>query len=152
MRASCSAWHKNFLNNKGDMMASSDYNNVGLIGRLTKDPELRHTQTGTAVAGFSLAVNRVWSQNGEKKEHCSFFNCTAWGKLGELIAQYCKKGDRVALHGRIEQRTWDDANGGGRRSAVEVVADTVQFLSTKKDGENQSTPDVPPEDNNGCPF
>jgi len=70
---------------------ASDLNRVVLIGRLTRDPELRYTPAGTAVASFSLANGRTYSVSGEKKEQVSYFDCTAWSKLGEIITEYCKK-------------------------------------------------------------
>ena len=110
----------------------SDLNKVILIGRLVRDPETRYTQSGTSVANFSLACNKTYVQEGEKKEMVSFFSCVAWTKLGELIVQYCKKGHRLGIEGRLEQRSWEDQNGN-KRSTVEIVVDNVQFL-TPKDG------------------
>ena len=82
----------------------SDLNRVIEVGRLTRDPELKYTPAGTAVASFSLAVSKTWSQNGERKEQVSFFNCIAWAKLGETIAEYCKKGHRIGIEGNLQQR------------------------------------------------
>lgn len=110
----------------------SDLNRVFLIGRLVRDPELRSTPSGTQVASFSVANNRTYMAGSEKKEQVSFFNCVAWGKLAELIAQYCKKGNRIGLEGRLQQRSWDDKDGN-KHSTVEITADNVQFL-TPKDG------------------
>ncbi len=110
---------------------ASDINRVVLIGRMVKDPELRYTQSGSSVANFSIANTRTYSVSGEKKEYTSFFNCIAWGKLGEAIAQYCKKGQRIGIEGRLQQRSWDDQNGQ-KRSSVEVVVENFQFLSPKQ--------------------
>jgi single-strand DNA-binding protein len=110
---------------------ASDINRVILIGRMVKDPELRYTQSGSSVANFSIANTRTYSVSGEKKEYTSFFNCIAWGKLGEAIAQYCKKGQRIGIEGRLQQRSWDDQNGQ-KRSSVEVVVENFQFLSPKQ--------------------
>jgi single-strand DNA-binding protein len=109
---------------------ASDINKVVLIGRLTKDPELKYTQNGSAVSNFSIANNRSYTVGGEKKEMTSFFNCIAWGKSGEVIVQYCKKGQRIAIEGRLQQRSWEDQSGG-KRSVVEIVVENFQFLSAK---------------------
>lgn len=111
---------------------ASDLNRVVLIGRFVKDPELRYTQGGSSVSNFSVANNRSYTVSGEKKEFTSFFNCIAWGKLGEIIVQYCKKGQRIAIEGRLQQRSWDDQNGN-KRYTVEVVVENFQFLSPKQE-------------------
>ena len=113
---------------------ASDLNRVIIIGRLVRDPEIRYTQNGTAVANFSLASNRTYVQGGERKEMASFFSCVAWTKLGELIVQYCKKGHRIGIEGRLQQRSWEDQNGN-KRSTVEIVVENVQFLSPKESGD-----------------
>ena len=120
---------------------ASDLNKIILIGRLVRDPELRYTPSGASVANFSIANNRTYTTSGEKKENTSFFNCIAWSKLGELIVQYCKKGNRVALEGRLQQRSWEDQDGK-KRSAVEVVVENVQFL-TPRDGAMEMQEQVP---------
>lgn len=112
---------------------ASDINRVVLVGRLTRDPELRHIQSGTAIANFSIANNRAYTtSSGEKKEETSFFNCIAWGKLGELIVEYTRKGRRIGIEGRLQQRSWEDQEGK-KRSTVEVVVDNFQFLDSKGD-------------------
>ena len=95
---------------------------VTLIGNLTRDPELRFTAGGTAVASFGLAVNRRWMQNGEWQEKVSFFNATAWGELGEHMSQSMTKGTRVLLTGRLEQREYETKEGE-KRNVVEIVVD-----------------------------
>lgn len=107
---------------------ATDFNRVILIGRATKDVELKATQGGTQVASMSIANNRSWTQNGEKKEQVSFFNCTAWGKLAETLSKYVHKGDKIAVEGRLQQRTWE--KDGQKHSVVEVVIDNVQFLGS----------------------
>ena len=109
---------------------STDLNRIMIIGRLTKDPELRATQAGTAVCSFSIANNKTWGKGGEKKEEVSFFNCTAWAKTGEVIAEYVKKGQRIAIDGRLQQRSWEDT-AGAKRCAVEIVVDNFQFIEPK---------------------
>jgi single-strand DNA-binding protein len=100
------------------------FNRAVLAGNLTRDPELRVTQNGVPVCSFSIAVNRVRS----KSEAADFFNVSAWRELGETVANYKKKGDPVLVEGRLQYRTWQ-AQDGAKRSAVDVVADRVQFLS-----------------------
>lgn len=122
---------------------AGDMNHWSGVGRLTKDPDLRSTQTGSSVANFSIAVNYIYSASGEKKETTSFFNCVAWGKPGEAIAQYCKKGHRIGIEGRLQQRTWDDPNGN-KRSTVEVVVEKFQFLQAKQGGASDTPPEQSP--------
>jgi single-strand DNA-binding protein len=104
------------------------FNRVILAGNLTRDPELRFTQSGTPVCGFGLAVNRVFSKNDE----VDFFNVSAWRELGETIANYKKKGDPILVEGRLQYRTWE-AQDGTKRRAVDVVADNVQFHRGRRD-------------------
>ena len=93
-----------------------------ITGNLTRDPEVRNTPNGASVCSFSVAVNRVYrDSNGEQKEDVSFIDCSAWGKLGEMICQYAKKGSSVLVSGRLDQRSWEDKNSGQKRSRVEVV-------------------------------
>ena len=105
-----------------------------IAGNITRDPELRSTPNGASVCSFSVAINRVYrDSNGEQKEEVSFIDCSAWGKLGEMIGQYAKKGSGVLVSGRLSQRTWEDKNGGGKRSRVEIVVEDFNFV-----GENNS--------------
>ena len=104
------------------------FNRVILAGNLTRDPELRFTNDGVPVCGFGLAVNRVRSRN----EEVDFFDVSAWRELGETIANYKKKGDPILVEGRLQYRTWE-AQDGSKRSAVDVVADNVQFLGRPGD-------------------
>lgn len=122
---------------------SNDINTVVLVGRLTRDAELRHTQSGTAVASFSLANNYSYKSDGDKKEYTSYFNCVAWAGLGEIIAKYCTKGKRIGVTGRLQQRSWEDKDGN-KRYAVEIVVDNFQFLDTKTEG--KAVDDAPPVD------
>ncbi len=112
---------------------ASDLNRVILIGRMVRDPELRYTPNGTAVSNFSIANNRAYTSGGEKKEMVSFFNCVAWAKTGEVIVEYCKKGQRIGIEGRLQQRSWEDQDGN-KRSTVEVVVENFQFLTPKGAG------------------
>ena len=128
----------------------SDLNRTILVGRVTKDIELRHTASGTAVASVSIANNKVYTANGEKKEETSFFNCIAWGKTGEIIVEHCRKGQRIAIEGRLQQRSWDDQEGN-KRSAVEIVVDNFQFLDSRQ-GDSQPQGSVPEPNNSNNPF
>ena len=105
-------------------------NRVILAGRLTRDPETRFTPAGTAVTGFSLAVNRRYKVNNEVKEEVSFFDIVVFGRQGENCAEYLSKGRPVLVEGRLKQRSWE--SDGVKRSKVEVVADNVQFLGSPR--------------------
>ncbi len=100
------------------------FNRVVLAGNLTRDPELRFTNDGIPVCSFGLAVNRVRSK---QEDAVDFFDVTAWRELGETVANYKRKGDPILVEGRLQYRTWE-AQDGSKRSKVDVVADTVQFL------------------------
>ncbi len=104
------------------------FSKVILMGNLTRDVEMRSTPSGQSVANFSLAVNRSWrNQSGEQQEQVSFINCVAWGKAGEIINQYVKKGDALLVSGRLDQRSYQDKDGN-KRSAVEVVVEDFNFV------------------------
>jgi single-strand DNA-binding protein len=110
-------------------------NRVVLVGNLTKDPELRHTPSGTAVCNLRLAVNtRRKDETGQWVDKPNYFDITVWGNQGERCAQYLSKGRPVGVDGRLEWREWETPEGN-KRQAVEVVADTVQFLGSRGDGE-----------------
>ena len=99
-----------------------------ITGNLTRDPELRNTTTGKSVCGFGVAVNRSYRDaSGEQRDEVSFFDCSAWGPIGETIAKYAKKGSAVLVSGRLNQRSWEDKNGG-KRSSVEIVVEDFNFL------------------------
>lgn len=100
-------------------------NNVDLVGNVTRDPELRFTPSGQAVATFGLAVNRSWTdRNGKKEEATSFFDIVCWGTLGENVAESVTRGTRAIVTGRLEQRSWETQEGD-KRSKIEVIADEV---------------------------
>lgn len=108
-------------------------NKVILMGRLTKDPEVRYTQnTNTLVASFSLAVNKRFAKQGEERT-ADFFNIVAWNKTGEFCSKYFKKGQQVGVIGRLQSRTWDDQNGT-KHYITEVIAEEAYFADSKKDG------------------
>jgi single-strand DNA-binding protein len=109
-------------------------NKVVLMGRLTKDPEVRYTQTNnTLVASFSLAINRRFAKQGEERQ-ADFINIVAWSKTGEFCSKYFKKGQQVGVIGRIQTRSWEDENKM-KRYATEVVAEEAYFADSKRDGE-----------------
>lgn len=107
------------------------FNKVILMGNLTRDPETRTTPNGQSVTSFSLAVNRTWVQDGEKRESVSYIDCVAWGKPGEIIAQYVSKGRPLLVSGRLDQRSWDDKESGQKRSKVEVVVEDFNFIDSR---------------------
>ena len=109
-------------------------NKVILMGRLTRDPEVRYTQTNnTLVASFSLAVNRRFVRQGEERQ-ADFINIVAWSKLGEFCSKYFKKGQQVGVIGRIQTRTWDD-DQGTKHYVTEVVAEEAYFADSKREAE-----------------
>lgn len=104
-------------------------NKVFLIGNLTRDPELTETSGGVKLCRFAIAVNRSYTgPDGDRKT--DFFNCTAWRGLGETVSRYAHKGDKIAIVGSIELRTYDD-NEGNKRTSVDIVASDVEFLTPK---------------------
>ena len=110
-------------------------NKIILMGRLTRDPELRHTQTGTAVASFSLAVDRDFKDKATGDRTTDFIDVVAWRQTGEFVSRYFTKGRMAVVEGRLQIRDWTDKDGNKRRSA-EVVADNVYFGDSKRDAES----------------
>lgn len=108
----------------------ANFNKVILLGNLTRDVELRHTQSGMALAKLGMAVNRKWSQNGEQKESTCFVDLTAWGRQAEVLSQYVSKGSQLFIEGRLEYSTWEAKEGGGKRSKLEVVVENFQFVGS----------------------
>ena len=132
-----------------------------ICGNLTRDPEMRATPSGAQVCSFSVAVNRTYKDaSGATVESVSYIDCSAWGKTGETINRYMKKGRGILLSGRLEQRSWEDKTTGGKRSRVEIVVDDFNFLggngsdgdsytggSQAKSGEGvDAEPEVVPDD------
>lgn len=116
-------------------------NKVILMGRLTKEPELRHTTTDKPVTSFTLAVDRGFRTNGERQ--ADFINCVAWNGTAEFVAKWFSKGQPMALSGRIQSRTYKDKDGKNR-AAVEVVADEVFFAEGKRGESEARTAELPP--------
>ncbi len=107
----------------------ANLNKVMLIGNLTRDPELRYTPKGTAVADISLAINRVWNnEQNQKQEETVFVDVTLWGRQAELAQQYLTKGRGAYIEGRLQMDTWDDKETGKKRSKLKVIGESLQFL------------------------
>lgn len=105
----------------------SSFNRVILVGNLTRDPELRNIPSGTAVCEASIAVNRKWSKDGEKKEEVSFFDIVVWAKGAEIFAQYMKKGKPVLVEGYLKQERWE--KDGEKKSRIRIHVENFQFLN-----------------------
>ena len=117
------------------------FNKVTLMGNLTRDVEMRTTPSGQSVANFSWAGSRSWKgQDGQTQEQTSFINCVAWGKAGEIIAQYVKKGDALLVSGRLDQRSWDDKESGQKRSTIEVNVEDFNFVGGGRGGDSAGAP------------
>ena len=109
-------------------------NRIIIMGRLTRDPELRHTQTGTAVASFRLAVDRDFKDKSTGERSTDWIDVVAWRATAEFVSRYFTKGRMAVVEGRLQIRDWTDKDGGKRRSA-EIVADNVYFGDSKRDGD-----------------
>jgi len=111
-------------------------NSVTLVGRVGKDPEVRYTQSGQVVANFSLATGESYKNHeGEKVKKTEWHNVVAWGKLAEVIQQYVKKGQLVAIIGKLQTRSWDDKQTGAKKYTTEIVAQTLKMLGGNGGGE-----------------
>src|SRR6185436_13482480 len=151
----------------------ASFNRVILVGNLTRDPELRYTPKGTAIAKIGLAVNHKWrSESGELKEEVTFVDVEVWSKTAENVGQYMRKGSPILIEGRLKLDTWDDKQTGQKRSKLLVVGETVQFLSSGNrpaaDGTSapapaarprpatpppaEGEPEVPPHEADDVPF
>ncbi len=112
---------------------------VTLVGNLTRDPELRQLPSGSSVCKLGVAVNSsIKDSSGQWQEKANFFDVTVWGQQGENCARYLSKGRQVAVDGRLEQRSWE-AQDGSKRSAVEIIADTVMFIGGQGEGGGAAT-------------
>ncbi len=121
----------------------ASFNKVLLMGNLTRDPEVRYTPKGTAIANIGLAVNRVWTnESGEKKEEVTFVDVEVWGRQAETMGQYLSKGRPLFVEGRLKLDTWDDKETGQKRSKMKVVCENFQFLGAPKG--NAEFSDQPP--------
>ena len=122
----------------------ASFNKVILVGNLTRDPELRYTPKGTAIAKIGLAVNRVWTNEaGEKKEEVTFVDVDVFGRTAENVGQYMRKGRPILIEGRLKLDQWDDKQTGQKKSKLSVVAETVQFLGSAQGGGEGGSPAAP---------
>lgn len=123
---------------------ANDLNRVTLIGRLTRDPEIK-TLSNTSVCNFSIANNRVYTANGEKREETHFFDCEVWGKLAEVLKQYATKGKQIAIEGSLQQQVWD-APDGKKNSKIKIRVENFQLLggAGSSSSANQSYPQEMP--------
>jgi single-strand DNA-binding protein len=118
----------------------ANLNRVLLIGNLTRDPEIRYTPKGTAVAEIGMAINRVFTgDDGEKREEVTFVDVTLWSRLAEIAEQYLKKGRPVFIEGRLQLDSWDDKQTGQKRSRLRVVAENLQLLGARGEGDPGGT-------------
>jgi single-strand DNA-binding protein len=119
----------------------ASFNRVILVGNLTRDPELRYTPKGTAVARLGLAVNRQWkTDTGEAREEVTFIDIDAFGRQAEVIGQYCKKGRPLMIEGRLKYEQWDDKQTNQKRSKLMVVLESFQFLGDGNRGGGEGAP------------
>jgi single-strand DNA-binding protein len=113
----------------------ANFNKVMLMGNLTRDPEIRYTPKGTAVAEIGLAINRYFSgESGDKREETTFVDVTLWGRTAEIASEYLKKGRPVFIEGRLQLDTWEDKQSGQKRSKLRVVAEGMQLLGSRGGG------------------
>jgi len=113
----------------------ASFNKVILLGNLTRDPEVRYTPKGTAVAELGMAVNRVYTaENGEKREETTFVDVTLWGRTAEIAGEYLKKGRPVFIEGRLQLDSWEDKTSGQKRSKLKVVGEGLQLLGARPSG------------------
>ena len=125
----------------------ASFNKVILMGNLTRDPELRYTPKGTAIAKIGLAVNRVWTtETGEKKEEVTFVDVDVFGRQAEVIGQYMKKGRSLLVEGRLKLDTWEDKNTHQKQSKIKVVLESFTFIDSNRSdaGEGDSAPVASP--------
>lgn len=126
-------------------MATRSLNKVQLIGNLTRDPELRYTPQGTAVASFGVATNRQWTtDDGQKHDEAEFHNIVVWNKLAEIVAEFLKKGRQAYIEGRLATREWEGQDGQKRRT-TEIIANEVIFLGGSPGSSREDSLEIPPE-------
>ncbi len=126
---------------------SASFNQVTLLGNVTRDIELRYTPQGTAIADVGLAINRQRKDsNGEKQEETTFVEVTLWAKTAEVTAEYCRKGDPLLVSGRLHLDTWDDRQSGQKRSKLNVIGEQIRLLGARRQAKPaaHSTKSPPP--------
>lgn len=119
------------------------FNKLTMLGNITKDIELKYTQSGSAVASSSIATSHKYTSNGEKKEETTFIDVTWFGRSAEIANQYLRKGSKVFAEGRLKQESWNDKDTGQKRYKMVCIIETFKILDSKQDGEKQSY--TPPE-------
>jgi single-strand DNA-binding protein len=119
------------------------YNKVVLIGHMTRDPQFKYLPNQTPLAEFGLAVNRKFTKDGEKKEDVLFIDCAVFGKQAEVIQKYCNKGRALLVDGRLKLDSWEDKNGGGKRSKISVVVDNFQMLGSGQQSDSNGGEEDP---------
>lgn len=130
-------------------------NRVVISGNLTRDAELRETRGGTSVATFGIAVNeRRKNQSGEWEDYANFVDCTIFGRRAEALAQYLTKGLKVAVEGKLHYSSWEDKNGGGKRSKIDVTVDEIELMSSRdgQQGGRQQQRQSQPYSDEDMPF
>lgn len=117
----------------------ASFNKVVIMGNLTRDPEVRHIPSGAAVCDISLAINNTWKDKStnEKKEDVTFVEVTLWGRTAEIAGEYLAKGRPVLIEGRLQQESWTDKESGQKRTKMKVVAESMQLLGGKQQGDSQ---------------
>lgn len=122
---------------------ANDLNRVILIGRLTRDPEIKHVGEST-LCNFSIANGRTYKVNGDKREETHYFDCELWGKLADILKQYAFKGTQVMIEGKLKQSVWDSPDG--KRSKVSIRVENFQLLGGKKEGQNYTPQSQEPQE------
>jgi single-strand DNA-binding protein len=122
----------------------ASFNRVMLLGNLTRDPQMRYLPSQTPVTDFGIACNRKFkTATGEQREEVTYVDCSAFGRLAEIINQYCSKGKPLFIEGRLKFDSWDDKNGGGKRSKLSVVVENMQLLGGRDGGAAPAGADEP---------
>lgn len=116
----------------------SSINSVTILGRLGRDPEVRSTGSGTAVANFSVATSEKWKDknSGQSQEKTTWHKVAVFGRLAEVVGEYARKGDQIAIQGKLENRQWEDKDGN-KRESVEILAQNITFLGSKSSGQRE---------------
>jgi len=125
----------------------ASYNKVLLMGNLTRDPEVRYTPKGTAIANVGIAVNRRWTtETGEQKEEVTFVDVEVWGRQAETVGQYLSKGKPIFVEGRLKLDSWDDKESGQKKSKLKVVCERFQFIGAAGGGRQEFKDEAPPDE------
>ena len=123
----------------------ANLNRVFLLGRTTRDPEIRYTPKGVPVVELGLAINRTWTEDGQKHEETTFVDVTLWGRTAEIAQQYLRKGSPTFIEGRLQLDSWEDRQTGQKRSKLKVIGEHMQLLGDGRSRESALPPSRPPE-------